>query len=622
MFKKELADVLKQTAIFLPVAALVPALILALRIVTDASYLDVFLPLYQVALLFWALFLGSSLLMRERDQHAVEYALSMPYSRLRLFGLKILPRAAVLAGLYAIFLILNGPTAPLAMGAAPFTITLVLLFVVSVCLAPLVENFLVLAFLTMFSTAAGWIALLTIIWLIDSPVRSGLTWIKNVQDVFTLARLYSDKWLGPLLWAGGLIVLVPFVLAFLHVVRKFDVKPVVHHGRRFAAVFGPAALAAVVAIYLLSNSFIPPPDAYFDLTRDLKLVEYKDSACTVYDKDRKTKIHLETGINEWTTFIEGKTVYYWDDNDKLRKLDLESGAVTDYPLNEQDVRGSFSLRDGRCLYYFKSQSANEAEMRLVRWTLDSAERSEIIFQAAIFQKGSARLFGTNAHEGKRYWLAQVIEYFEQPPERHLLRLWEDGRVESAPASLSGYFVAYFNRLLFAKSREAVTIYEDTGTGVETLKTIACDRESSPFFIRRGSLRSGAAEPVGNSACYTYRGRIFRLDFETLETEEIGTLKPGTDSRILNLYAFGSILDEEAPALKQKTFYRIEGRRLIPIRSFPLTKIRDVVYPNEGISFTEWKEHFQLDDAGIILTKGSKVRVFAWPDLRELKFKGL
>lgn len=623
MFKKELTDVVKQTAIFLPAVALIPAVILALHLVKRASYLALLLPVFQTALLFWALFLGASLLMRERDQHAVEYALSMPYSRLQLLGLKILPRAAVLGVLYFFFWLLfraNGSSIA-AMGIDPFTITLVFLFVIAVCLAPIIENFLVLTLMTMFSAAACWIVVLTIIWMIHSPGHSSPSWADHFQGVFTLSWLHSDKWLGPLLWADALIVLVPFILAFLGTARKLDVKPIVHHGRRFAELFIPVALAAVGLSYGVSNSAVPLPEAYYDLTQDHTLIEYQSSRCIVYHEDHKAKYPIKDGIEPWSAFEKDKLIYYRDNLERWKKLDPESGAVTDLPPDENEVFSRFPLRDGRDLYYIKPRNAYTEDIRLIKRTEDSVETAAFIFRDVLFQKASPRLFATNAFEGKRYWLANLTLPHDKGYERYLLRLWESGRVESSSAD-PFILPVYINHLLFSRDKETIAILKDTGTGIETVKTIACDRDSSPFGSLREESGTDSTSPFRNKVCYTNRGQILRLDLETLETDEVGALKPGTNNWVMNILAFGSFVEEEDPALKTMTYYRIEGRRLVPVRAFSLTKVRSVVVSQEGESYTEWKERFHRSETGIILRKGKTVRVFAWPDLRELKFKGL
>ena len=102
MLKKEITDVLKQTFYFLVAVLILPGILIVTAMVRDVSYFQIFFPLFQFGLLFWALFMGISLFSTERGQRGMEYLLSLPYSRLRLIGLKILPRATVVLALYSV----------------------------------------------------------------------------------------------------------------------------------------------------------------------------------------------------------------------------------------------------------------------------------------------------------------------------------------------------------------------------------------------------------------------------------------------------------------------------------------------------------------------------------------
>ena len=94
MFKKELTDVLRQTLWFLAAMLAIPAALLALKVIPRQPYPTLFISVLQPGLFFWALFLGASIFGRERGQKALEYALSLPYSRrgwlVRLAGARFL----------------------------------------------------------------------------------------------------------------------------------------------------------------------------------------------------------------------------------------------------------------------------------------------------------------------------------------------------------------------------------------------------------------------------------------------------------------------------------------------------------------------------------------------------
>ncbi|MDH5467852.1 MAG: ABC transporter permease, partial [Candidatus Aminicenantes bacterium] len=106
MLKKEISDVLRHNFFFILFILLLPAFLVVTRILPNQSYYSVFFPLFQFGLLFWAFFMGTSLFSVERGQRGMEYLLSLPLSRYKLIGLKILPRFIAILIFYLIFLIL------------------------------------------------------------------------------------------------------------------------------------------------------------------------------------------------------------------------------------------------------------------------------------------------------------------------------------------------------------------------------------------------------------------------------------------------------------------------------------------------------------------------------------
>jgi hypothetical protein len=103
MLRKEIQGVLKQSLFFLAVAVGVSFVIKI--VVPDAgSYLEVFYLMYQFLLVWFGVFMGLSLFLSDKRQQAEDYVFSLPYSRLRLLGIKVLPRLTAVVIIYLIFL--------------------------------------------------------------------------------------------------------------------------------------------------------------------------------------------------------------------------------------------------------------------------------------------------------------------------------------------------------------------------------------------------------------------------------------------------------------------------------------------------------------------------------------
>ena len=103
MLRKEFQWVLKQSLLFLAVVA---GMSLVIKIVRSdvGSYMEIFYLMYLFLLLWFGTFMGLSLFLWDKEQQAEEYVFSLPYSRLRLLGIKVLPRLTAVAIIYLIFL--------------------------------------------------------------------------------------------------------------------------------------------------------------------------------------------------------------------------------------------------------------------------------------------------------------------------------------------------------------------------------------------------------------------------------------------------------------------------------------------------------------------------------------
>ena len=93
MLKKEISETLKQSVFFIAAALLIPGICL---IFINQTYLEIFFPCFQFGLFFWALLMGNFIFSLDRGQRGIEYLLSLPFSRLQIIGMKVLPRISAL----------------------------------------------------------------------------------------------------------------------------------------------------------------------------------------------------------------------------------------------------------------------------------------------------------------------------------------------------------------------------------------------------------------------------------------------------------------------------------------------------------------------------------------------
>ena len=104
MLRKEFQWVLKQSLFFLAVVAGISFVIKIVR-PDVGSYIEILYMTYQFLFIWFGVFMGLSLFLSDKRQQAEDYVFSLPYSRLQLLGIKVLPRVTALLFIYLIFLL-------------------------------------------------------------------------------------------------------------------------------------------------------------------------------------------------------------------------------------------------------------------------------------------------------------------------------------------------------------------------------------------------------------------------------------------------------------------------------------------------------------------------------------
>ena len=219
MLKKEFNEVLIQTLLFVLAALLLPGLVIVSTLVTNASYFGVFFVIFQVGLLFWAMFIGASLFSFDRGQRGLEYLLSLPYSRLQIVGLKIIPRFGAILIVYLLYLILYnaGGKYFLIMFFAPFTAVYFVLFLIALSLSCISDNFVVLSAASVFSLFS-YLGLFYLAYISGLLVRG----IPLEEFGFAFSDLFASDpgWMPGHILGVALALLLPFLTSFLLLTRK------------------------------------------------------------------------------------------------------------------------------------------------------------------------------------------------------------------------------------------------------------------------------------------------------------------------------------------------------------------------------------------------------------------
>jgi hypothetical protein len=608
MFKKELVNVLKQFFFFLAFLAALPAAILALRIVPKQPYQVLFTPTVQAGLLFWSFFLGASLFSRERSQRALEYAASLPYSRLGMLGRLAAPRILVAAFIGAMTLLIPAGWWQ-SYGFLPpalFGLSSLFLFTIALSFAPLFDNFLVLAFSTLLAFfLVGLVPFVTVFAAYASrgfPLEKSFlpTW----HEILDFSYGAFPKGVLPFLP----LLALPFIAALMAAFPKFDIRPSPAFRRRFAFVLAPAfVLSGLIIFAAVGHSFSATDRVDHYLTQDLRLIDYGFLSNRATIRDGKSVRQVKLGsAGFWLLYENSGSLYFMDLGDALKRLDIASGAVeTLYNPGRSARRWGGFWVNGPSILFFES-GARPDEIQLVRIDPPAKNVTRVTYTHEAFRKGEEMLIGANTFGGRRCLICRT--WFRNRDQ--LFRLWDDGRAEEIilPDKATRGRIAYDNGLLFDSGKEGLTVLKDTGTSFEVLRTYPHGEMFLPlnsYFARRLD-RPNAGFLIGK------RGRqISKLDLATLDIENIG---PWTDDDGASRWGYVDRLDDGR-------FYLQTGTR-----DPATTEIYDL---NEGRMRLIWSSppappkapamEVRIFRSGILTQVGREFRAYAFPDMREIKF---
>ena len=339
MLKKEWNEIIVQSLISMGIACLFPGLLILIRALPGLTYAEAFFPMFQFCLFFWAFFLGASFLSSDRRQRGVVYLLSLPYSRLRLFIFKALPRFSVLLLVYGLFIMsvsLWGKNLA-AIPMISFSLIYFLLFVISLSVSACSDNFLVLFFTTLFGLVAFWGLQLLFI-------QAGL-WLKGYTfyefDIRTFFNSELDGFLVHLLPGTAVLLLVPVLIAFVWAFTKFDARPVSVFNKRYLARLAGIFVLGTAAALLYAYQTTDIGDTTNYLTRDHKVIRIRN-----YSRVKIFSQHSEHTLSgsffyPYSLYEIGDSVFYrtFQSIDRLSMNDLSRENLYALPPVEEPHPG-------------------------------------------------------------------------------------------------------------------------------------------------------------------------------------------------------------------------------------------------------------------------------------------
>jgi hypothetical protein len=524
----------------------------------------------------------------------MEYLLSLPYSRYQVVGIKILPRLAAVLLFYAVFTILytSGGEDLVALSFFSFTFIYFSLYLISLALSASSENFLVLFVISLFS---GYIYYV----------------VKTTPFITGELESFAVKFI----LFVGFCLLIPLMAAFSLSIKKFDIRPPRVYNIRFIKLFAPLFVLGLLASFFFAYQVVDAGYSSYYLTRDHKLIEFNyNFGFRIYDGKNVHKIQDEL-YGFYPAVEDNQYVYGTTYGDKILRID-----TSDYSIdNLYEAPKGKRFMWGRYLFQQKGLQGDEKIIALLERKRDYSERMLVLLDESlkkikqisldtepVKEHYSLSIFAADQSDGNRFWLAAAWKHEEGT---NVFRLWEDGKIEKLGSTQK--FPVYINGLLFTYSENEIIIRKEKDGQFETIRRVPNMKDYYfGYGYRRANLSDTQFKEIYGRK-YRPREELnkgpmwARLDLETFEIEELSETKR-------MLYCFGPdeyYFEEKDIEAGILNIYRYQNGQSKLIRGF-------------RISFEKDFHPYEIFESGIVLRRGKKVKVYAFPDLKEIKFKKL
>jgi hypothetical protein len=608
MLRKECEEVLKQSLFFVLVTLIIALLIKMAFPGKLGTYLETFSLLFQPGLLLLALFMGNSLFLTDRKQGAVDYLFCLPYSRLQLLGIKVLPRAIALVVFYVVYLLLGrwqsefiGILNPLSLAYMYMA-----LFIIGLSLSASLDNYVMMAALSLIVT---FLFLQLFYWLpyLALKLKGVVIGQHDLRFLFDFRKGLSPGF--PLLSLAYTCLLLPFLISFISTFKRIGLGSIANFNRRYAKIFIPIFAAGTILSYFPAQALLPPAKRAYYLTGRHQLIESDFFSTRIYDGAAVSR-------------VKGRFIY-------RPHMPIEHDGylyANDYLDGyRQFVRLNLNTRETEILYRnTKRDYSNLRPQWLFENTLAAFEDKFELFyrQMAIIDMETRevkkitlpdklperyykpRLFGADRIDGRRFWLICSLRARSFP----VFRLWEDGRIENL--GMTGEFPGYFNHLLFTYSDEGLVIRRLTPACPEPVRVVPLGQKMEFFSLWRSNLNHAVISELYGRSHEKGRSKYFKLDltnWQLLPLQAINNKTPGPD---LKAYFM--------PTASGDGYYfeynKQQGRYL-------LYRYRDekLVFLREFVGLTDGDDRFGLFEAGIFVKKGKTLSAYLFPDLKRINF---
>ncbi|UCH95263.1 MAG: ABC transporter permease [Candidatus Aminicenantes bacterium] len=625
MLRKEIQGVLKQSLFFLAVVAGVSLVIKIALSKHVGSYFEVFYLMYQFSLLGFGAFMGLSVFLSDKRQRAEEYVFTLPYSRLQLLGLKVLPRLTAVVIIYLIFLgfYLGGVEGLLLMETF-FTFSWLywLVFVMTLSFSASADGYM----------KVGGIALLEIIVFLQLIcfsrqlaflLKSGRFYTPAGWDMFTLLTFDFSNILVPFL-VVYICLLLPYIISFVLTFKKWGTYSKENYNKSYFKLFLPLIAVGFIISTLFVTTLIRERFHAYYLTSKHQLIETHGFSTRMVEADGDVSLKYSRG--------DFRAVFEDDEYVYGMHISSEPAPVVRIYKNTHTVDTLLEVtrppRHRSCRFgirvfkhmlvvpeYYKEPTLRKFVFIDTRSMAVKKIKTLDVLPSHYFKP---HIFGADADpaNGKIFWLIASERSHQFP----IIKLWEDGKAENL-GIMSGTFPVYSSRMLVTTTDDALVVRRITGDGLEMIREITRYKQLT-FPITSTYARVNLNPPALKEIYFVrltkrWVRNYLRLNLETFEISHIGKIfrKAGEALVIYpgEIYKIRFERDEkEIDARKQRHYlnkiYRLEGEKFILLKEFP-------AYEKEREG-----DNFWVSKSGVVIKYNNKLSVYTLPNMEPLEFK--
>lgn len=578
-------------------------------------YLHVVMVMHQYTLLLFSGFMGISIFLSDSRQRADDYTASLPYSRLQLLLMKVLPRFAAVLVFYLAFVVMYlamGKMVLMPHGFFAATWFCWLLFAVTLSFSASVESY----FWALALAAAGLLVptfLLNLSFKLNILIREGAAKLLE-QGAWQFFSIQFDNLPSGFLMAS-IVLILPFLIAFVRTYLKWGLYSKPNYNRAFFKVFLPLlAVGFVFSIFYVSvaSKWASPP-AYY-LTLDHNLIEAGDDYTQMYNSAGDVTLTYNQGrfnyVHEDERFVYG--YHTTSGSDHVIRIDKEKQAVE--VLHKGRAPDQFRFLFYLAIYEHIIVVPSEYSSGIFRafHVIDTQTRQVNVMQFAdVLPRGYNQpiIFGADRMNGKLFWLVRTAWGGNTP----VIRVWQDGKWENLGVTASKPY--YLNRLLVTRDETGLVFSKLKEQGMEEVKRIPVKpRSFFEILYTPSRLDNVPLKEVYVSSRSRQFPNFSRLDLETFEVSPVtdrprGTLQfvkydpPG--EMIIFSFEKGDRGDGGL-SFKNGKYYRVKNSRFTLLKEFP----GDWEIRPSG----RWQTL-----GGIVVKRGETPEAFAFPDFEPVGF---